>query len=49
VSEHRKPPPSEYSAFRELLDKIVQVPRAEIEKAEQKYQDEREKLRKTLR
>jgi hypothetical protein len=46
VSEDKKPPPKdagEYSAFKQLLDKIAKVPREEIEEQEQKYQEEQDR------
>jgi hypothetical protein len=46
----KKPPPDEYSAFKDLLDKIAKVPKAEIEQREREYRAERkntdEKTRK---
>jgi hypothetical protein len=42
VSERKKPPPGEYSAFKRLLGKLVKVPRREIHEKEKEYQRERE-------
>jgi hypothetical protein len=52
VNEKKKPPPKdagEYSAFKRLLDRVAKVPKAEIERREREYQDEREKLKKKAR
>jgi hypothetical protein len=46
VTDEKKPPPDEYSAFRKLLDGIAKVPKKEIDKKEQEYQQEREGARK---
>lgn len=44
MSEDKKPPPEdEYSAFKELLDKIAKVPKAEVDKAAEKYRDDAQK------
>jgi hypothetical protein len=48
VTEEQKPPPGEYSAFKELLDKIVKVPKAEVEEKEREFQ-ERDAIRKKAR
>ena len=46
MSEDKKPPPDEYSSFRELLDKIAKVPKQEIEQAEREYQDREKPTKK---
>lgn len=45
----RKPPPKrgEYSAFKNLLNKIAKVPKAEADEKEAEYQKERKKTRRT--
>ncbi len=45
TDEPVKKPPG-FSAFKNLLEKLVQVPKAEIGEQEAKYQRERETLRK---
>jgi hypothetical protein len=46
VTEKKKPPPREYSAFKKLLGKLAKVPKTEIEEKERAYQDERERLKR---
>lgn len=43
MSDKKKPPPKtegEYSAFKELLDKIAKVPKEEVEEQDRKYQEQ---------
>jgi hypothetical protein len=48
VTERKKPPkPEGYSAFKRLLEKLVKVPKREIDEKEAEYQREREQVRKT--
>jgi hypothetical protein len=49
VTEKKKPPAGEYSAFKKLLGKLAKVPKVEIDAKEREYQDERETLRKKAR
>ena len=49
VTDDKKPPPDEYSAFKQLLDKIAKGPKAEVEKKERDYRDERDRARKKAR
>jgi hypothetical protein len=51
VTQRKKPLPKEgeYSAFKTLLDKLVKVPKREIDEKEAQYQRERERLRKKAR
>jgi hypothetical protein len=51
VSDTEKPPPKdpdEYSAFRELLDKIAKVPKEEVDEQQRRFED-RPALRKKAR
>ena len=43
----KKPPPKadEYSAFKNVLNKVAKVPKAEADEQETKYQRERKKRR----
>lgn len=41
MTEKKKPPAGEYSAFKKLLDGIAKVPKAEIDQKEREYQDDR--------
>lgn len=45
VAEPPKTPPG-FSAFKSLLDKLVKVPKREIDEKDAKYQKERERFRK---
>lgn len=49
MTEKKKPPPGEYSAFKKLLGKLAKVPKAEIDEREREYQAERDALRKKAR
>ena len=46
VTDKKKPPPREYSAFKKLLGKLAKVPKNEIEEKEAEYQRERKRIRK---
>jgi hypothetical protein len=46
VTEKNKPPPA-FSAFKNLLEKLVKVPKAEIDEQEREYQRQREAERRT--
>lgn len=47
VTEGKTPPkPEGFSAFKRLLEKLVRVPKGEIDEKEAEYQRERERLRK---
>jgi hypothetical protein len=46
VTEPPEKPPPGFSAFKSLLEKLVKVPKREIDEKEAKYQKERERLRK---
>jgi hypothetical protein len=43
VTEKIKPPPDAYSAFKAFLEKLVKVPKSEIDEKEAEYQRERKK------
>jgi hypothetical protein len=46
VTETKKPPPDAYSAFKAFLEKLVKVPKSEIDEKEAEYQRERERQRR---
>jgi hypothetical protein len=46
VTDEPVPKPPGFSAFKALLEKLVKVPKAEIDEKEVEYQREREGLRK---
>ena len=47
--KRRPPPEDEYTVFRKLLGRIAKVPKAEIDKKEREYQEQRDGLRKKAR
>jgi hypothetical protein len=48
VAKHDKPPPG-FSAFKQFLEKLVKVPKAEIDEREREYQKRREAERSKKR
>ena len=48
MTEKEKPPPG-FSAFKNLLEKLVKVPKAEIDQREAEYRREREAERERKR
>jgi hypothetical protein len=46
VTETKKTPPDAYSAFKAFLEKLVKVPKSEIDEKEAEYQDQRKAIRK---
>ncbi len=49
VTDDKKPPPQGFSAFKQFLEKLAKVPKAEIDEKEREYQERREPLRKKAR
>ena len=49
--KEKKPPrePAGFSAFKEFLEKLVRVPKRELDEKEAQYQEERERLRRKAR
>lgn len=45
MTEQRKPPPG-FSGFKAFLEKLVKVPKKEIDEQEAEYQQQRERDRK---
>ena len=46
MDEEKPPPPDESSAFKDLLEKLLKVPKREMDKKEEQYRKQRETLRK---
>lgn len=46
MTDEEKPPPEESSAFKDLLEKLVKVPKREIDEKEREYRNGREEARK---
>jgi hypothetical protein len=49
VTEPPAKPPPGFSSFKNLIEKLVKVPKREIDKKEEEYRREREALRKKAR